>query len=420
MKKTVLFLLLFIGFAVTASAQELKVLEFRADLTMTDAVQFPKEDFNGERCGLIKLGLVLPDATFEGDIISSEYKDGEWWIYMIRGANWITIKSAKYLPLRYEFDGIQSNITYVMNVEKPQIAYEGPTGTVKIECNIKDAEVYVDGENQGSLKDNKNKIVVPEGKHDLELRYAGYNKERLSIDIKPKQILNYTVTMHAEGTFAMSGISYEMVKVAGGTFTMGTNDNINKTATLNVAPIHDVSLRNYKIGATEVTQALWETVMGSNPSLVHSPNLPVSNVTWDDCQEFIAKLNQQSGMHFRLPTEAEWEYAARSRAADDGKKLPVGTVYKQGSCKTVNETGANAMGIKGMNGNVAEWCEDWFGSYNLEKQTNPTGPSTGVHRVVRGGSYQDTSDWPLRGTTRSHQAPDEASATIGFRLAMDD
>ena len=420
MKKLSVFILLFVALSFAAKAQELKVLEFRADMTMTDATQYPKEDFNGERCGLVKLGLVLPDATFEGDVVSSEYKDGEWWIYMVRGAKWLTIKSPKYLPLRYEFEGIQSNVTYVMNVEKPQTAYEGPTGTVKIECNIKDADVYVDGENHGSLKDNKNKIEVPEGKHDLELRYAGYNNERLNIDIKPKQTLSYTITMHVKGTFAMNGISYEMVKVAGGTFTMGTADNINKTATLNVAPLHDVTLRSYKIGATEVTQALWESVMGSNPSLVQSPNLPVSNVTWDDCQEFIQKLNQQSGSHFRLPTEAEWEYAARSRAADDGKKIATGSVYKQASCKNVGEAGGNTLGIKGMNGNVAEWCQDWFGSYQLEKQTNPTGPDKGTHRVVRGGSYQDTTDWLLRSTSRSHHDPDEASPVIGFRLAMDD
>lgn len=420
MKRILLLIVFFLGLSFAGWSQELKVLEFRADLTMTDAVQFPKEDFNHVRCGLIRMGLVLPDATFEGDIISAEYKDGEWWIYMINGANWITIKSSRYLPLRYEFEGIQSNVTYVMNIEKPQIAYEGPTGTLKIECNIKDAEVYVDGENQGSIKDNKNKFTIPEGRHEIEVRYAGYNNERLTIDIKPKQTLSHTITLHAAGTFALDGISYEMVKVAGGTFTMGTTDNINTRATLNTAPIHDVTLRNYKIGATEVTQALWETVMGSNPSLVQSPELPVSNVTWDDCQEFIGKLNERSGMHFRLPTEAEWEFAARSRAADDGKKIPSGSVYKQTGCKTASGCSTNTLGIHGMNGNVAEWCADWFGSYVTEKQTNPTGPDTGFHRVVRGGSYESTSDWPLRGTTRSHFAPDEASPTIGFRLAMDD
>jgi len=118
LEKLVLALLMLIG--VTLSAQDLKVTEFRADMSMTDAVRFPKTDLNGERCGLIRLGMVLPDATFEGDIISSEYKDGEWWIYMINGANWITILSKDYTPLRYEFEeGILSNVTYVMKVLKP-------------------------------------------------------------------------------------------------------------------------------------------------------------------------------------------------------------------------------------------------------------------------------------------------------------
>ena len=136
-------------------------------------------------------------------------------------------------------------------------------------------------------------------------------------------------------------------------------------------------------------------------------------------KEFIQKLNAQSGSHFRLPTEAEWEYAARAKATDDGKKIPSGSVYKQNSCKSVNECGINPLGIKGMNGNVAEWCQDWFGSYPTEKQTNPTGPAKGTHRVVRGGSYEDFTEWTLRGTTRSHHDPDEASPAIGFRLAMD-
>ena len=113
-KKLLLVSLLFLGLMV--KAQELKVVGFHADLSMVDAVRFPKEDLNGERCGLIKLGLVLPDAVFEGDIISAEYKEGEWWIYMAKGSNWLTIKSKTCIPLRYEFEGIQSNVTYIMNV----------------------------------------------------------------------------------------------------------------------------------------------------------------------------------------------------------------------------------------------------------------------------------------------------------------
>lgn len=119
-----LIILILLSCAGVVQAQRLKMIEFRADLSMTDAVKFPKEDLNGDRCGLIRLGLVLPDATFEGDIISSEYKNREWWIYMVKGANWLTILSDDYLPLRCEFSdynikGIQSNVTYIMTVEKP-------------------------------------------------------------------------------------------------------------------------------------------------------------------------------------------------------------------------------------------------------------------------------------------------------------
>ena len=116
--KLLVLMMMLTGMAL--HAQDLKVTEFRADMSMTDAVRFPKTDLNGDRCGLIRLGMVLPDATFEGDIISSEYKDGEWWIYMINGANWITILSKDYTPLRYEFEeGILSNVTYVMKVLNP-------------------------------------------------------------------------------------------------------------------------------------------------------------------------------------------------------------------------------------------------------------------------------------------------------------
>ena len=117
--KRIVLLIIAIAISLLSHAQELKVIEFRADMTMTDAVQYPKEDANGERCGLIRMGLVIPSAQFEGDIISAEYKGSEWWIYMIDGANWITVKTKKYLPLRYEFEPIRSNVTYVMNIERP-------------------------------------------------------------------------------------------------------------------------------------------------------------------------------------------------------------------------------------------------------------------------------------------------------------
>ena len=416
--KKVLIAALMVLLASVAFAQELKVLEFRADMTMTDAVKYPKEDANGVRCGLIRMGLVIPDAQFEGDIISSEYKDGEWWVYMMKGANWITIMTKKYLPLRHEFDPIESNVTYVMNIERPQIAYDGPTGTVKIESNIKDVDVYVDGEKMSSVAPYEYK--GPEGKHDIELRAKGYNDERQTVDIQLNKKITCSMTMHAAGTFSLDGISYEMVKVAGGTFTMGTTEVLNK-ANFNVATPHDVVLRNYSIGATEVSQALWEKVMGSNPSVYQGePNRPVENVTYDDCLEFIKRLNARCGTHFRLPTEAEWEFAARARGTNDGQKAPKGSIYKTNTPGLVSACGENALKIKGMAGNVAEWCSDWFGYYPTERTVNPSGPDRGWHRVIRGGSYDTPTDYPLRATTRSHMDPNDSSPTVGFRLAMDD
>ena len=421
MKKTLLLLTALWAF-VALQAQELKVIEFRADMTMTDAAKYPKKDANGVNCGLIRMGLVIPDAQFEGDIISTEYRDGEWWLYMMKGANWLTIKTKRYLPLRYEFEGIQSNVTYVMNIERPQVAYDGPTGTIKITCNVKDADVYIDGEKMSSVTPYE--YVGPEGQHEVEIRANGYNRERTTIDIQLNKRLSHNITLRPAGSFQLDGISYEMVKVPGGTFLMGSAAKPeDKTYPLNYAqPQHEVVLRPYSIGKTEVTQALWEKVMGSNPSTHQAPNLPVENITYDDALEFIARLNRLSGQQFRLPTEAEWEYAARSAGKDKPDECAGGPAAKVAQTESVSPVGgkkANALGIHDMSGNVAEWCSDWIHSYGSAREVAPQGPDSGVQRVVRGGAAGG-SEWSMHAASRSHQHPDEPSPTIGLRLAMDE
>ena len=408
--------------ALTAGAQELKVLEFRADMTMTDAVREPRTDANGDRCGLIRMGLVVPDAQFEGDIIAQEYRDGEWWIYMVRGANWITVKTKRYLPLRYEFEPIQSNVTYVMAIERPQTAYDGPTGTLRIECNIKNADIYIDGEKMSSVAPYEYR--GPEGQHEVEVRADGYNRERATVSIQLGKKLSHSVTLRPAGSFQLDGISYEMVKVPGGTFRMGSAAKPeDKTYPLNYAqPQHEVVMRNYSIGKTEVTQALWEKVMGSNPSIHQGPNLPVENITYDDCLLFIERLNQMSGQRFRLPTEAEWEYAASGRGTANPDDCAGGSASKVAQTDAVSPVGgkkANALGILDMSGNVAEWCSDWIHSYGTDKEIAPQGPDRGVHRVVRGG-HAGGSEWAMHVSSRSHRNPDEPSSVVGLRLAMDD
>ena len=199
-------------------------------------------------------------------------------------------------------------------------------------------------------------------------------------------------------TFTVNGVSFKMVSVEGGTFTMGLSEALLGSITLEyLMPAHEVTLSSYSIGETEVTQALWKAVMGSNPSYFSSSDLqkPVESVSWDDCQTFITKLNAMTGRIFRLPTEAEWEYAAR------GGKLSLGYNYagsntiddvawytsnNGGYTHTVASKAPNELGLYDMSGNVYEWVNDWYDLYSSEAQTNPTGPASGEKRVARGGA----------------------------------
>lgn len=430
MKRKITGLIALLMIVVTASAQELKVKQFSANPTDNAAVKYLVNDANGQPCALILVGLAVSGATFEGDIVKVEQKDGgEYWVYMIEGANWIEVKTKDYLPLRYDFTDengstvdVVAKTTYVMQIEKPLIADNGPKGTVTITSNVRNADVYVDGVKLSSVTPFD--YVGGEGTHIVELKAQGYNDEKTTIDVKLNRKQSRNVTMKAAGSFSLNGISYEMVKVPGGKFWMGSKKEDNKYSTFNYEkPAHQVTLRDYSIGKTEVTQALWQEVMGSNPSMNQGPELPVENVSWDDCQEFISKLNERCGTHFRLPTEAEWEYAAVARASDNAFDYSgsdkLSDVAHTGSSTTAPcSKRPNALGIYDMSGNVAEWCSDWLGKYTSAAAVNPSGPAKGVQKIVRGGSFKD-DEWNQRNTYRGHFRPGEASKFVGLRLAQD-
>jgi formylglycine-generating enzyme required for sulfatase activity len=227
-------------------------------------------------------------------------------------------------------------------------------------------------------------------------------------------------------TFTVNGVSFEMIYVKGGTFTMGGTSEQGSDAYDYEKPTHSVTLSDYYIGKFEVTQELWQAVMGNNPSYFKGNILPVEQVSWNDIQDFIRKLNQKTGANFRLPTEAEWEYAARGGNKSKGYKYSGSNTidnvawYISNSGSKTHQVGTkspNELGIYDMSGNVWEWCQDWYGSYSSGSQTNPTGPSSGSRRVLRGGSWYDHAG-DCRVSNRGHNNLDRRLDYNGFRLVL--
>ena len=229
-------------------------------------------------------------------------------------------------------------------------------------------------------------------------------------------------------TFTVKGVSFDMIAVEGGTFTMGATAEQASDAYSDEKPTHQVTLSSYYIGKTEVTQELWQAVMGSNPSGFSGANLPVEKVSWEDCQIFIAILNELTGKYFRLPTEAEWEYAARGGSKSQGYKYSgsntvddVAWYPSNSSSKThpVATKAPNELGIYDMSGNVLEWCRDWYSSsyYSSSSQYNPTGPASGSRRVYRGGSWGSSARL-CRVSYRDYNGPSYRFYNLGLRLAL--
>lgn len=213
-----------------------------------------------------------------------------------------------------------------------------------------------------------------------------------------------------------------MVFVKGGTFQMGNNNGLKDEK-----PMHRVTVGDFYIGRYEVTQKQWKDIMGTNPSGLKGDNLPVGQVSWNDIQEFLEKLNQKTGKNYRLPTEAEWEYAARGGNKSKGYRysgsFDIGSVawYKKNSNRKIYPVGqkqSNELGIYDMSGNVAEWCSDWYDSnyYSSSPENNPKGPEDGKYRICRGGASDGIKDGNCRISSRSRMSPDYRWYNKGFRI----
>ena len=299
------------------------------------------------------------------------------------------------------------------------------TGKLSISSTPLDADITIDGQSYGKTPKLIPNLLI--GPHQITLSKSGFAEEKSQVEIKEEQIAELKLTLHQNvGTFTITNngktVSFKMIRVEAGTFQMGGNLSDCK-------PIHSVTLTNdYYIGETEVTQELWETVMGNNPSNSKSAQNPVEMVSWNDSKTFINKLNSLTGQKFRLPSEAEWEYAARggrksrNYTYSGSNNIKDVAWYKDNSnnkSHVVKAKAPNELGIYDMSGNVSEWCEDFYDDkyYEQSPKINPTGPTSGYFRIIRDGGFDG---WAVNVETSSriHNVPVLFTNDLGLRLAL--
>ena len=371
------------------SGQEFQVRSFRLAANDISAVKYQRLDLNGNPCALIKVGLGVQGAKFPSTEVVGDVKfdTGEYWVYVVDGTKKLKVMHNNYAPLYIDFS------------DYPEQRLEGGRTYVLILVGV----------NSG----NADKADQAES-----LSSSSAASNALSSDNKSSAFANVL-------PITVNGITFNMIKVDGGMFTMGATPEQENPHQFE-EPTHQVTLSSYYIGETEVTQELWKAVMGNNPSNFKGDNLPVENVSWEDSQTFIGKLNDLTGKRFRLPTEAEWEYAARggkrsnhtqysgSSNIDDVAWYSGNSGSKTHPVKTKKP---NEFGLYDMSGNVNEWCQDWYGSYSSNAQTNPTGPGSGAYRVFRGGTWS-IFGWFCRSSFRGNSSPGYRGYGLGFRLAL--
>jgi len=309
------------------------------------------------------------------------------------------------------------------------------TGTIAVSVLPVGSQVSLTGDGGESYGSTGTKVFeeVPVGTYQLSVKASGYPTHNESFRLTADEVVKKQIVLKQREVETVSQLlvqtqnnSYAapdgFVFVKGGTFSMGSNESDDEK------PIHSVTVSDFYIGKYEVTQKEWQAVMGSNPSNFKGDDLPVEQVRWDDVQDFIKKLNAKTGKKYRLPTEAEWEYAARGGNKSNGYiysgSNDLGSVawYGNNSGSKTHPVGtkqANELGIYDMTGNVWEWCSDWYDAkyYGSSPSTNPQGASTGSYRVNRGGGWYNNADY-CRVAFRINYTPDYRFSSIGFRMVL--
>ncbi len=499
--KRILTTLLFTICLISTYAQELSVKSFSLASNDISASSQLRLDGNGDACALVKVLLATQGASFEGNVCGDvKYDKGEYWVYMTEGSKYLEIKHDSFIKLSVNFadygiNSLKGKNTYVLTLVLPQNQNQGEQDLI-IRVTPEDAIILIDGD-VVETKKGQASLRLPIGSHSYNATKTGYMKQqgeiKLTADVPGKLIVELdknnvaaqpkkNVTTQPQQaaktqtlaqpanqnsssfsgnvqTFTVKGVNFSMIPVEGGTFIMGATSEQGSDTEPDEKPTHSVTVKNYMMGETEVTQALWAAVMGKTVEQISNEhgwktssvgsNYPMYDISWNDCQEFVQKLNAITGKSFRLPTEAEWEYACRGGRKQKGYMYSGGNNlddvawnWKNSGDKYLKGTDANRaihdevssnnctahvvktkrpneLGLYDMSGNVYEWCQDWYDKnyYSNSNSLNPSGPLSGTDRVCRGGSWYHYIRY-CRSSIRNYATPDFRRDYIGLRLAL--
>lgn len=434
------------------------------------------KDRNGHKCALIKVLTIKKDLSFDVGplgIAKTLQKNNEIWVYVPEGVKRISISHPQFGVLK-DYDlgqRVRRARTYILELKtkaslenksdedqnvawfvygyRKELKEQGILENGKIlegdfnkeyftKININDdkeiklysssAEILSNHPNESYqlFRDKKKqyilKIIDPKLFWDITKYLVIQVGDIRSSDKKNR---GSNIEKREIRMISVDNLKICMVKVFGGNCKIGATLEQKGDAFEDENPVHAVSIPSFLIGETEVTQDLWEVVMGKNPSIFKGNKRPVENVSWKDCQKFIEKLNKKTGLKFRLPTEAEWEFAARGGKISKNYKysgsnnLDSVAFYRNNTNSThdVKTKRQNEQWLYDMSGNVCEWCQDFYGDYVDEKQTNPTGPTSGSTRIIRGGGW-NTTPTECRVSYRKHNKSNYRDSNLGLRLVL--
>lgn len=370
-----------------------------------------------------------PECSMDNPFRVTQIEDASTWRYDFGdGRGYILAYGHWFIRLNSEFSGI--GIMGSTNNERSVPGRES-SGSIRLKDDDLDflkehyvfegMKVVIKSEEEG-LYDFEKRCTMLIENSDIPKKQNGSPNARdnsyskgSGIDLRNRDLI-----------FSVGGVSFCLKYVEGGTFIMGATDEQAEYAEKGEFPTHSVTLHDYYLGETEVTQELWEEVMGYNPANTIGASLPIENISWNDCADFIRELNNRTGKTFRLPTEAEWEYAARGgiysrqcvySGSDNAEEVGWVKSNCDGSTHPVGTRNSNELGIYDMTGNVCEWCQDWMSNYNSTDQVNPVGPNSGTARVGRGGGWCNSS-LKNRVSTRFAGKTTYRDYNLGFRIAM--